>query len=64
MDYSEIIDDILDKVFVETFRNSLNNPPPWFNQFVEWPDIKIVKNNETDSKKILYPYFNDKKRRT
>lgn len=64
MDYSEIIDDILDKVFVETFRNSLNNPPPWFNQFVDWPDIKKVKNNETYSTNILYPYFNDKKRRT
>ncbi len=63
MDYSEIIDDILDKVFVETFGDSLNNPLPWFNQFVNWPDIKKVKNNETDSTNILYLYFNDKKRR-
>lgn len=64
MDYSEIIDDILDKASVETFGDSLNNPPSWFNQFVNWPDIKKVKNNETDSTNILYPYFDDKKRRT
>lgn len=64
MDYSEIIDDVLDKASVETFGDSLNNPPPWFNQFVDWPDIKKEgEKNEADNTNILYLYFNDKKRR-
>lgn len=65
MAYSKIIDDILDKVFVEIFGDSLNSQPPWFNQFVDWPDIKKEgEKNEADNTNILYLYFNDKKRRT
>lgn len=30
MAYSKIIDDILDKVFVKIFGDSLNSQPPWF----------------------------------
>lgn len=64
MAYSKIIDDILDKVFVKIFGDSLNSQPPWFNQFVDWPDIKKEgENNEADNTNILYLYFNDKKRR-
>ena len=64
MDYSEIIDDVLDKASVETFGGSLNNPPPWFSQFVDWPDIKKVKNNETDNVHIYNCGFNNYKRKT
>lgn len=64
MAYSKIIDDILNKVFVKIFGDSLNSQPPWFNQFVDWPDIKKEgENNEADNTNILYLHFNDKKRR-
>lgn len=62
MAYSKIIDDILDKVFVETFGDSRKNPQPWFNQFVDWPDIKKEgENNEADSTRIQNIYLNDHK---
>lgn len=64
MAYSEIIDDILDKVFLEIFGNSRKNPPPWFNRFVDWPDIKKVENNETDNVHMYNCCFNNYKRKT
>lgn len=63
MAYSKIIDDILDKVFVEIFGDSLNSQPPWFNQFVDWPDIGD-ENNETDNVHIYNCGFNNYKRKT
>lgn len=65
MAYSEIIDDILDKVFVEIFGDSLNSQPPWFNQFVDWFDLKKEgENNEADSTRIQNIYLNDHKGKT
>lgn len=62
MAYSKIIDEILDKIFVEIFGDSRKNPPPWFNQFVDWPSIKKEdENNETDSTRIQNIYLNDHK---
>lgn len=64
MAYSKIIDDILDKVFVEIFGDSLNSQPPWFNQFVDWPDIKKEgENNEADNIHICNYCFNSYKRK-
>lgn len=59
---NEIIDDILDKVFVEIFGDSRKNPQPWFNQFVDWSDIKKEgENNEADNTRIQNSYLDDHK---
>ena len=63
MAYSKIIDDILDKVFVEIFGNSRKNPPPWFNQFVGIPGNMTLEEYEIKLDaciEALRHYFNNK----